>query len=109
MQIDFCIIPTNDLKLETNMYLKLLKPLCGLSKSGHSWLQKYHIYFKEDLNLSITDGDMSFKFERSKNCDKLLGTIAVYVDDRLASCNQEYKEISNKMRQKFESKSGEYP
>ena len=101
LQRDVYITPSDEFKLPKDMYLKLLKPLYGLSESGHSWFQKYTNFLKEDLKLTATDGDQSFLFKKKPKTDELQGTLAVYVDDTLASGNKEFLKLTDKIEEKF--------
>lgn len=72
------------------MYLKLLKTLYGLSKSGDSWFHKWKDTLKKERDLSTMDGDLSFHSKDNEITKNLHGTIPVYVDDTPASGNVEF-------------------
>ena len=109
LQREVYIKPTEHFQLKPNTYLKLLKPLYGLSESGDSCFQKYTTFLKEQLQLEPTDGDQSFLYKTEPENDDLQGTMAVYVDDTLASGNPAFLQLTDKISETFESKPREYP
>lgn len=91
------INPAAKFQLSSDTYLKLPKPLYGLSESEDCWSQKYNDLLKKDLKLSATDGDPSFHYKTGEHDCKLHGTLALYVDDTLASGNHQFLKLTDKI------------
>lgn len=85
------------------MYLKLIKPLYGISESGDSWFHTYRGFLKMGLNPPTTDGDISLYYKT----DYLQSTLAVYVHDMIASGNTEFEDLTEKYPRHSNKK--EYP
>lgn len=86
------------------MYLKLFKPLYGLSESEDPWFHKYNDFLKTQINLSTTDGDFYFHDKHIITTKALQGTMAVYADDMLASDNAQFENLTDQIPKTIASK-----
>lgn len=93
LQRDVHIKPAAQLNLAQNTYLKLLKPLWGLSESRDSWFRKYKELLEKQLKLQATNGALSFH-NKIDNNGKLKGAMDVYVDDKLASGHADFEKLT---------------
>lgn len=90
------------------MHVKVLKQLCGLSESGHSWYHKYKDSLKNRQKVSTTDEDLSFHYKHHDSTKNIQGTMVVYVDDTLASGNEQFEKRKARISKTFESKKKAY-
>lgn len=92
LQRDIDIKTAEHFKLESHIYLQLLKPVLGVSESGHSLFQKYQYFLKNVLKLEVTYGDMTFYYMKKRiNATKSNFSL---LHDTLAERNNEFKKIT---------------
>lgn len=104
---DVYVIPDQRFNLASNIVLKLLKPLYGLTESGDSWFDKFTSFLKGKLGLQSTATDLSFFYHTPE--DSLQGLMGVYVDDSLSAGTDEFLTLTDKIAEEFESKPRESP
>jgi Reverse transcriptase (RNA-dependent DNA polymerase) len=78
---DIFLQPPKEMQLSSDEFLKLMKPLYGLSDSGDSWYHTLRHYHLQDLQMEPLNVDPSLYFRSIGNL--LIGLSGVYVDDML--------------------------
>lgn len=72
-------------------------------------MQKYKNFLKKEVNLNTTDGDQSFHYKTQPYTKEVKGTLAVYINDTMASGNSAFLQLTEKIAETFESKPRQYP
>lgn len=67
LECDLYIKTAEQLTLATEFYIKFLRPLYGLPKSGYSWFQKYKIILKTYLSLNTIYEKPTFNYKTQPN------------------------------------------
>jgi hypothetical protein len=78
---DVFVETSKELELDSDLVLKLLDPLYGLSDAGDYWARTLLDHHRMDLHMTPTVSDGSLFFLRV--AENLIGMSATYVDDSL--------------------------
>lgn len=99
---DVFIKPSREFELNPDQLLQLLKPLYGLPDSGDYWHTTFAQHIEKDLGMTRMVGDLStfFKYIRGR----LAGIAGTYVDDCLMTGNDEFRKLTDKTLQRFDSR-----
>lgn len=90
-------------------YLRLILPLYGLSEAGDHWDQQLKEVLRDELKATATTTDKSLFYWRPEPVKRLLGMIAIYVDDCVYGGNKAFSEKSKLVRSHFDTKRRQYP
>jgi hypothetical protein len=87
---------------DSDLVLKLVKPLYGLSDAGDYWARTLFDHHRMDLHMTptVTDGSL-FILRVAEN---LIGMSATYVDDSLRAGTPAFLQISKATGEKFQSR-----
>jgi Reverse transcriptase (RNA-dependent DNA polymerase) len=75
---DIFLQPPIEMKLSSDEFLKLMKPLYGFCDSGDWWYHTLRHHHVQDLQMEPLDADTSLYFRSIGN--RLIGLSGVYVD-----------------------------
>ena len=78
---------------------KLKKAVYGLNEASRAWYDRVKTEF-EKLGLTKSKFDEALFYKKS--CEKLIGSIAIHVDDFIYGGNQQFMEIITKIKNIFE-------
>jgi hypothetical protein len=98
--------PPKELELDSDLVLKLLKPLYGLSDAGDYWARTLLDHHRKDLHMTptVTDGSLFFL----RLAENLIGMSATYVDDSLRAGTPAFLKIAKATGEKFQSRQPMY-
>ena len=92
--------PVPEFELAPSQFLKLLKPLYGLCKSGDLWHETLAKHHREDLGMSSLRSDTALYTLITNGV--LKGLSEGYVDDLIRAGDQDFKDVSKKTNARFE-------
>ena len=93
----------DNLELDKDTLLQVVKPLYGLSDAGDYWGEALIGNHKKELKMSQAEGDSSLFFERIG--DRLTGLSGTYVDDILRAGTKSFRmDVSKATSKAFDSK-----
>lgn len=70
-------------------------------QSPKTHFNKYKDFLKDELHLSTTERDLSFHYKRDEKTNQLQCTMAVFVDDTLASGELRFEKLTEKITPTF--------
>jgi hypothetical protein len=91
-----------ELELDSDLVLKLLKPLYGLSDAGDYWARTLLDHHRMNLQTTPTATDGSLFFLRV--AESLIGMFATYVDDSLRAGTPAFLKTFRATGEKFQSR-----
>ncbi len=85
---DFYAYPPKELKLSSDIVLKVIKPLYGIPEAGNHWFNTYHNHHTQKLKMQVSTFDPCLLSTCGKG--KGIGIIGLQTDDTIILADDEF-------------------
>ena len=100
------IIPPKELKLDSDILWKVIRPLYGLPESGVIWFETYVGHHHDKLGMKSAEVDPCFLYRKDENrC--VDGLVCLQVDDSIGAGTEEFLQEEADASKRFKTRTAE--